>query len=74
MPHQLPMAIGTEERLLKGAASVAYNKIFGIISRSLGVSSLQEHSYTFFCGIGEGGKFNFAIALTFIALYAAVDG
>jgi hypothetical protein len=28
----------------------------------------------FFCGIGQGGKFNFAIALNFIALYAAVDG
>ena len=30
-----------EERLLKGAASMAYNKIFGIISRILGVSPLQ---------------------------------
>jgi hypothetical protein len=28
----------------------------------------------FFCGIGQGGNYNFAIALTFIALYAAVDG
>ena len=28
----------------------------------------------FFCGIGQGGKFKIAIALTFIALYAAVDG
>ena len=28
----------------------------------------------FFCGIGQGGKYTIAIALTFIALYAAVDG
>jgi hypothetical protein len=28
----------------------------------------------FFCGIGQGGKFKIAIALTLIALYAAVDG
>ena len=28
----------------------------------------------FFCGIGQGGKYKIASTLTFIALYAAVDG
>lgn len=30
LPHQLPMDIGTEERLLMGAASVAYNENIGV--------------------------------------------
>ncbi len=45
----------------------------GVISRILGISPCKD-IHILFCGIGQGGKFNFAIALTFIALYAAVDG
>ena len=70
MPHHPPRA--EEESLLKGAASVASKKI-GVISRFLGISPCND-IHILFCGIGQGGKYNCAIALTFIALYAAVDG
>ena len=55
-----------------GAASVASKKI-GVIRRILGISPCND-IHIIFCGIGQGGKFNFVIALTLIALYAAVDG
>ena len=45
----------------------------GVISRIIGISPCND-IHILFCGIGQGGKFSFAIALTFIALYAAVDG
>ena len=37
------------------------------------ISPINDIHILFF-GIGQGGKFSFAIALTFIALYAAVHG
>ena len=49
------------------------SKKIEVISRILGISPCNG-IHILFCGIGQGGKFNFAIALTFIALYAAVDG
>jgi hypothetical protein len=55
-----------------GAASVASKKN-GVIGKILGISHCND-IHKLFCGIGQGGKFNFAIAPTFIALYAAVDG
>jgi hypothetical protein len=56
-----------------GAASVASKKT-GVIIRILGISPCNDIHLLFFCGIGQGGKIVVAIALTFIALYAAVDG
>jgi len=57
-----------------GAASVAYNKnIWYQLKHPKGVAFVGTFTY-FFCGIGQGGKIVFAIALTFIALYAAVYG
>ena len=55
-----------------GAASVASKKN-GVMSRILGISPCND-IHLLFCGIGQGGKIVVAIALTFIALYAAVDG
>ena len=50
------------------------SKKIGVISRILGISLCNDIHLLFFCGIEQGGKIVVAIALTFIALYAAVDG